>query len=327
MNLNKIKGKVKSYTEITYKTVGYFSRFEKSEIDCRVERKYDERGSLIEETRYNSGGSLDMQDKYKYDERGNLIEETRYKSDGSLDVQKTYKYDARGNLIEERYFKAACSLVFFSSQMEHHLTYKHDSKGNKIEATDYNSDGSTQCVVQFNNTYDDKGNLIKSTPNLNLRRLALQHDVYSSHIDLSTYTYLYDDNSNLIRKYISCKRFSFDETKCYKYDERGEKVIQTRFISSQEEYGHMGDLNKVTREEDSEYDNQGNLIKYWEEIGSQGDIFIIRDTTYLYEYDDRGNWTKMILIDNTEKHKPHFPSHARIIPTKTISERKYEYYE
>ena len=148
-NLN---GKVKSYTEFSYKErLG----IEKGKRERKFTLKYDEDGNTIEWNGYKSdGSSLDIKYTHKYDEDGNKIESNSYKSDGSLSIKYIFKHDEDGNLIEMNIYKSDGSL-------DSRYTSKYDEDGNKIESNNYESDGSLYSKETYKYDFDNKGNWIK----------------------------------------------------------------------------------------------------------------------------------------------------------------------
>ena len=135
--IDNLQGKVLSYSQFSYEVVDdRFGNIEKIKRGRKSrfgnkQKKYDEKGNLIEDNQYNSDGSLGSNWTYKYDEKGNLIEY----SDGELYIKSIYKYkyDEKGNRIEGNRYNSDGSL--YSK-----LTYKYDEKGNQIEENEYNLD-------------------------------------------------------------------------------------------------------------------------------------------------------------------------------------------
>ncbi len=152
-----LKGKVKSFTNFSYEAIERFGKIEKGEkIDYDLgnfQIKYNDKGNIIEENRYNLDGSLDEKStyQYKYDTKGNKIEKNEYNSDGSLSYKKVYKYDSKGNLIEGNDY-------YSNGKLD--KNYKYDTKGNIIEENNYIYDGS--LVKKYTYKYDNKGNRIES---------------------------------------------------------------------------------------------------------------------------------------------------------------------
>ena len=62
--------------------------------------KYDSNGNKVEDSSYDSEGSLNWKHVKKYDSNGNMVELSIYDSDGNLGRQYIYKYDSNGNKVE-----------------------------------------------------------------------------------------------------------------------------------------------------------------------------------------------------------------------------------
>jgi len=74
---DNLKGKVKQRTRVDYNFEKKFGEVVKT-IKEKYISKYDAKGNMIEEARYNSDGNLDYKYISKYDAKGNMIEEAGY---------------------------------------------------------------------------------------------------------------------------------------------------------------------------------------------------------------------------------------------------------
>jgi len=101
----ELKGNVKFIARSTYKAVEKFGEIEKDYLSYKDTYKYDEKGNMIEENKYNADGSLKSKDTYKYDEKGNRIEVICNNADGILYYKFTFKYefDATDNWIKKTF--------------------------------------------------------------------------------------------------------------------------------------------------------------------------------------------------------------------------------
>ena len=77
---NPMKG-VKTETESKYKYEEKFGEFKEISKGLNFSH-YDSNGNKVEETNYDSDGSLKFNHIFKYDSNGNLVEETNYNSEG-----------------------------------------------------------------------------------------------------------------------------------------------------------------------------------------------------------------------------------------------------
>ena len=62
--------------------------------------KYDSNGNKVEDSSYDSEGSLNWKHVKKYDSNGNMVEELSYYSDGKRNKKSIWKYDSNGNVVE-----------------------------------------------------------------------------------------------------------------------------------------------------------------------------------------------------------------------------------
>ncbi len=182
-----LKGKVKSYTNFTYKAVEKFGEIQKGEridwSDDNYQIIYDNKGNMIEKNGYNSNGNLIYKIIYKYDNKGNKMEYSTYNSNGNLNNKWTNKYDSKGNKIESSVYNS-------DGNLGSKYTYKYDSKGNKIEENRYYSDGSLNYKWTYK--YDNRGNKIEKK-------------WYKSDGSLwwkNTFKYEYDKHGNWIKQII-----------------------------------------------------------------------------------------------------------------------------
>jgi YD repeat-containing protein len=260
-----LKGKVKSIRAIEYDVVfNRFGNIMKGSIKSYGTNylwKYNEKGNMIEYHLF-----LDKyiyKYIYKYDKNDNLIEENEYNLDGSLDSKNTYKYDDKGNLVEKNEYDADGNLDDKDT-----YKYKYDDKGNLIEKIHDNTD-----VGKYTYKYDYKGNIIEenqyySDGNLYLKSIyndkgnMIEEDCYFSYN-----TYTRDNKGNEIK---NDSGITYKAT--YKYNDKGNMIEMNKY------YPYGGCWG-------TKYDNKGN--------GTSGS-FSNWEYTYKYEYDEQGNWIKMI---------------------------------
>lgn len=283
-----LKGKVQSYKEMSYKAVElWYGKItkdtkENSEFSNNdYQRKYDKIGNLIEENCYLSDGGLYNKQIFKYDETGNLIEENHYESSGRRYSQMNYKYDDKGNLIEGRQHRSDNTL--YDKQ-----TYKYNKKGNLIGIDRYNS--SAILYEKQINKYDAKGNLVEE----------ISYD--SDGCMQSQVSYVYSEKGSKIEeKFFFTRCNVFDEyTLQNTYDDKGHITNRSRYETD----------GSLYRKDSYVYNKLGNII---EEFQCFSDSDLIDNKTYLYEYDNKGNWTQRIQFDDK-------------IPMYVV-EREYEYFK
>jgi len=172
----------------------------------------------------------------------------------------------------------------------------------------YDKSGNITSEIKQNN--DVNGNFsIKYK--YNAQKKLDKKEMSSGNRVLSTYIYSYDDNGNVSAMEIK-KRPGLldvdDEKFEYKYDEKnrlveeihldGEDYRKTEYVYNDKnqlirlvEYNHRGG---ITFETDYEYDELDNLST--EKSQYRGNP--TRDISYVYEYDDRGNWINKRSLAN-----------------------------
>lgn len=307
---DQLIGKVKSYAEVAYKVEDRSGKIEKIEklkshysyFDSQ--KKYDEKGNLIELNAFNTDGSLDVKETYTYDDKGKLVEFNSYPSDSSLLYKNMYSYDDMGNMI-------AFNCCHSNKSMDYTFSFKYDEKGNHVESNKFNSDGKLEEKATY--TYDGKGNKIEA----------------SYYLDSSLYfreTYAYDNKGNIIElnSYYSDSSLEFRET--YTYDDKGNKIELNKYNSNNSlesretyKYDEKGNLTEKymfrlkttfnTGENDADSKEKKNENQY-NGINDDGNLEMA--FTYKYDYDEKGNWIKKTYFKNQ------IPIH--------MYEREYEYY-
>ncbi|MCG8794595.1 hypothetical protein [Tenacibaculum finnmarkense] len=208
----KLKGRVKSYTEISYKAIERFGKIEKGERLKSIQIKYSNKGNKIETNHYNSYGSLSSKHIYKYGNKGNKIEKSYYNSDGSLSSKHIYKYDNKGNKIEMSYYHSDGILKSKS-------IYKYDNKGNEIEMRYYVSD---DLGFKSISKYDNKGNEVE-----------MRYYDSGGNFDEEYYS-KYDNKGNKIEM-SSSNAFGKKSKYIYKYDNFDKKGNWTKKITFKNE--------------------------------------------------------------------------------------------
>lgn len=305
---DNLKGKVKSYTEKTYK----LAQQNGSEIGKELGhfyKKFDVYGNLIEWGEYNDKNILIEKETYQYNENNDKILEERIKD--TFYDKITYKYDKNNNIIEESRFRKNGTLY-------EQTIYKYNEKGYRILEEKY-SDGNLSFITQI--SLDGKGNQIERS-NFTLSPSGYQF--------ANKETYRYNNNGNKVEYnwYNSEHSSRSRQTKTYNYDKNGNEIeyslyeygtLKVTNTSLYNDKGYLiewthnnsdGNLKKITKK----YDDKGNEIE--ENFYSEGDILgkVFNKTVFKYSYDTRGNWTEKIYTDEIFKN---------II----VTERQFEYYK
>ena len=214
-----------------------------------------------------------------------MIEYTHYYAlDGKMTRRYTYKYDKRGNRIKVIHY-------YSDGTKGMKNTYKYNKKGNIIEEHWLNPKTyDTKITYKL----DDKGNRIEANLNGKLKW---------------KWTYKYDEKGNIIEKIKYNSNDSLIDIDTYKFDEQNHKIESTKHYPYSK---RKLIFNYITK-----FDNNGNPFKKifytshsWNVSQSQGRLRWKK--TYEYEFDNKGNWTQMIVfVDGVPKY---------------IYERKIEYY-
>lgn len=310
---DKLKGKVKSYTEISYEAKDHFGNIEKGKRKRRLEyeddfqKKYDQYGNLIEYNEYNSDSSLKYKSIYKYEENNKRIEDNTYNPDGSLVRRDIYRYSKTGKRTIER--STSYGKTPYNSTIS-----KYEKNGNQIEVKYYNKDG---IEILFNTyLYDEYGNMTEEKRFVHFNgalsfsnHLNYKYDNQGNQIEWSSYDSSGNLTSKVKSKYDKNKiieeEYSDGEKRIYIYDDRGNQIEMTRdlnnfglgfvkFFYTYDKYG-----NKI-REEQSQSNNED--YKVWNFAN-----------TYEYVYDENGNWIKKVEFIRGK--------------AESIIEREFEYYK
>jgi len=212
-----------------------------------------------------------------FDKNGRLIEIWSEDISKAGQFGKTaFTYNESGCLQEIRDF-------FYSGSYKGHSAFECDKNGNIIKETEYYYLYGNVPTKFKQLTYDNNNRLIESferwgNPKVN-NTATPGHEFIN---EKTEHNYLkYDDKGFLIGKYL--KRTGIDDfpewsegTLEYKNDSSGKRLFGYRIFKDKPK--------KVT--EELKYNKNGFLCEY---ISGAYIHF-----TYEYEYDERGNWTKMV---------------------------------
>ncbi len=208
----KLNGKVKSITQVLYKTSMQDGKVKKDYKAEWIEYQFNEKGFKVEEKRFEAhNGRLDERTTYTYDVGGTLIEMRRYGQDSTLQTLYTFIYDEKGNQIEENIYEEGNTL-----STKYVSTF--NEKGQTIELLGYNMDMDGKVFIRYTYKYDEKGNEIEE---------ICEHDNGDSK---DTHTYKYDKEGRIIEKctytwYEKMDESSYKET--YTYDIHGNLIEET----------------------------------------------------------------------------------------------------
>jgi len=214
-----------------------------------------------------------------YNPDGNLNKV--FQSDKDFSSTTTFEYNNEGKKIAEN-----ISTIFQGHPSPHKFTYEYSDEGNLILVKVYSCNPHLEIEHITEYIYNSS----------NIQTEEIEYDDKNIRTRISKFQY--DDSGNLIEKKW--------------YDSKGLNSIITS------EYDNKGNITtrKVIYPEPSrgtsitynfKYDKYKNEI-YEEVLSTEKSTF----RTYLYEYDNQGNWIKSIEIDDNN--------------SKKITERVIEYY-
>ena len=226
--------------------------------------------------------------QFEYDENGNLLAENDLNEDGSTKPVYKYAYDSQGRCVKSVNTRTELSGSIGSGYgtATYETKYIYDDNGDAVR-------GETTRTFE-----KDDGTIITGdVPSVTNYTYDANHNLISIEYESGTKTdYIYDSNGNLIesndtasdgRKYTydSANRLLAVNGRFYTYDENGYVIRETQ---------DMGDEPDMWT--DYTNDAEGKPVKceyysYGKGDVQEGDQILYY--TYLYEYDQYGNQTKI----------------------------------
>lgn len=205
---------------------------------------------------------------YVFNELGYIIDLSIDKYDGSPIYKDGYKYDNQNKCIEMETYDS-------DHNVYEKFTYTYDKTGHRIDQKHYDS----EIVLDMMNSYkyDLNGNCIE------------ERKYFSDSSLFSKIVYVYDNKGNNIELKVCKPNGKISGRFSYKYDDNGNRIEECWFNSE----------GSLQNKKNSKYDNKGNCIEIVVEnfIGLPNEKY-----TYLFEYDETGNWIrKLESINNLPK--------------------------
>lgn len=272
----KLKGRVKSLRETSYKVTEESKRIVKGEQERQKSYENDsyvifnEKGYKTEVTNFNQFGKVESHIIYSYDERGNNIESITYNSMEEPINKVVNVYDENGKTTE-------CYVYGKSGALSTKFAFKYDEKGreisNRIEP--YNS---RLKAWELTYKYNDNGNVVEQC---NINPLG---------IDTAKFDFVYDNKSRVVQRIAYSADNGNGKKTSFKYDRRGNAIEESECKFN----------GKLIRRFTYRFDKLGNTIKFSAEDSTER--FYIEET-YQYQYDKKRNWIKKIIF---EKEIPKF---------------------
>ena len=173
--LNILRG-VKSEIRNEFNFEQIFGEWKEIPGKEKIHFQYDKKGNLIDESKYDSKGTLISKSSFKYDKNKNRIEQMDYLPDGSLKYQIMFKYDTNGNMVEESKYDADGWKLYTK---KNYVFAKYNSRGQVVEETKYDSDRLLKSKITYN--YDSLGNLSESSKfGLMKSKITNRYDIYGN---------------------------------------------------------------------------------------------------------------------------------------------------
>lgn len=197
---------------------------------------------------------------------------------GNAVWEEKFMFDQNGNMTEE----------YSNSSLPSKTEYSYDERGNRIEGRNY----STVLGLGWSSNYFELS-LISLYKHDNTGSLIEEIAYSPDGKPFWTYQYTYDDKGNLIERYwadVDMEYIAYLDK--YTYDNEGNMVTN---LSEDKINKYASKYYKYT------YDEKGNktteLIHYVFDIERKNDEL----RAFSYEYDDNGNWIKMITSKEVTK--------------------------
>jgi YD repeat-containing protein len=214
----------------------------------------------LEQFNFNPDGVLRNKDKISFNKNG--FEERRegVVMEDNSKTESVYLYDEKWNIIEWRVYNNGLLWVLEN--------YEYDEKKGRTKVTKSNQEGVPIEIITFENTYDNKGNLIEQASS-----------------DGQKTTNKYDDKGNIYerRQY---KNGVLTGGSSSKYDNEGNEIETVSFDEN----------SKPTVKLIMKYDKNGNMIEmnYTNiDVSSANEL-----TKYKYEFDKIGNWVEQLTTSD-----------------------------
>lgn len=225
---------------------------------------------------------------YKFNEQGYITEDTRIPLKGNgKEMIATKEYDASNNYTKITYDKYVST-----------FKNEYDANNNLIKQTEYDSLKQIKSIDSF--TYNNAGNVLEkdyfntkdSLPERTIitydSKLAATHKKYSKTGYLRHVTqYASNMSNNIVWERMYESDGTTYQTWKFKYDNNGNRIG----IHS---YGRMED-SKHTLTFNEHNDQLTNTVIIYKPTKA------IYKYTSVYEYDEHGNWTSLIVFKESEK--------------------------
>lgn len=223
-----------------------------------------------------------------YNQKGELIERSKFNSRGSLVGKEILTYDQNNNNTEKR--------VYEFNKITNRTTTIFNALNQIIENKEYDADGKPikKMIVQHNSDGSQLASFYRLATGVFVKTSEKKFDVNQNNVETKNFSHekvmsvevnQYDHQKNRIEniQYNPIRRekrithFKYD-----KFNNNIEKIV-------------LNNNSIITSKSVFTYDAKNNLVKcYLYGIGGERKEY----TQHHYEYDEAGNWTKKITMIN-----------------------------
>ncbi|HXK50492.1 MAG TPA: hypothetical protein PKW56_08495 [Clostridiales bacterium] len=231
--------------------------------DCHEITIFNKFGNPVKKIFYNKDDAIHGYQIFSYDDKGNRISSEEYDSKENQVFKRIYYYNDKNELVKENWFK--------SDTLNGGWNYKYNEQGGLAEW----------------NAFDQKSNIIQK---------------------IAEYEYNESGELIILNEY-SGGKLSYVHK--YTYDEKGNEIVhrmdfiheKNRYATETKTFDISGNVIKIEYSDSKglssssviNYDQNDNVVR--QESYKSGEIIIVKNTNY--EYDDHGNWVKMVTQANT----------------------------
>ncbi|MEO1515379.1 MAG: hypothetical protein AAFV95_10210 [Bacteroidota bacterium] len=245
--------------------------------DMTYRYAYDSKGNQLSKVKLNEEGGIEKTQVSTYDERGNEIAWKKFDKKGKLVRYHLYQYNAEDKLIRKTKFERPEMIYPSTHQKSDFLEYyemmkafAYDVNGQETASDptiryldidtiyEYDQFGNTSLMEEYQYREDFSNRFLTlwvgEYEEYNEKNLIVKERSEETHTDWDwgaerTYTYDFDDTGKVI-----CKKMGNGSTTDYQYDELG--WLQKEKTTERTE--------GCLREEETEYDAKGNVIRHRE---------------------------------------------------------------
>lgn len=210
--------------------------------DIVIEYKYDEKGNMTEETRYDEAGKVTSVRRYSYDRKGNNTRLELFEANGDLRLQTTNTYNSSGKLLTTKE-------TYPDGDLKVLIKYKYDKMNNVLTETSETPEKITLREYEYN----------RNGKMLFYRISALDTSVFADeneeYVVYGEKKCTYDKNGNLLTEYCMNYDENFgksESTNRYTYDEEGNE-IRAEYSSGWNETSYFGERHVTYQEKHSHY--------------------------------------------------------------------------